>query len=145
VRVPIGGLQRVEVVLPEQAILVRPEKVPFQRSWMFWTFGGVGVAALAVAVGLHLDGNQLQENADALESLNLRRWHEVQDDANGRFLGAYIGYGIGAAGLLAAGVVAILDLAGSPGSETTAPPPDSFAMGIGPAPSGAMWTATWRF
>jgi hypothetical protein len=139
VLIPVGKTKPVVAMLPEQ--LVKQARVPFYKDWMFWTFTGVGLVGIALGAFLNVDAATLQDNADALRQANLRRASSEQNKADSRYLGAYISYGIGGAGLLAAGVVAILALArGDEPASDTAP-----KVVIAPTPAGAGMVVTWRF
>ena len=134
------------VALLPDADFLRPRvHVPFYKDWPFWTAAGAGVAATAVAVFLHRDAGILQDNADLKRSLHWRDWQADQDSADSRYLQAYILYGIGGAGLLAAGLIAVFDL------TLNAPDTDEEASETSPVPSLSLWpdgqgfSAQWRF
>lgn len=141
IQVPVGSTRTLVALLPEQAFLKKEGPVPFQKSWIFWTAAGIGVASLATAVVLHLNANVLQDNASQEKAKNLQSWHDSQSKADGFYRGAYITYGIGGAALIGAGVVLILDLAG----RGHAPGPEGVQVGIAPSTSGLAIAATWHF
>jgi hypothetical protein len=132
VRVPVGESVRVVANLPT---LVVPEP-PFYKDWPFWTAAGVGVAALVIAGLLHYDAGVLSDNADSCARQDLDCEYSYRDQADSRYLQAYLIYGVGGAGLLAAGLIVILDAVASP---------DSQRVQVTPAPTGAGLSLTWRF
>ena len=147
VHVPVGKTVQVVALLPDADFLRPKEYVPFYKDWPFWTAAGTGLAATAVAVFLHRDASILQDNADLKESLHWRDWQADQDAADSRYLQAYIVYGVGGAGLLAAGLIAIFDIA------LNAPLPENDQAGSEPSPvpnlhlwpDGQGASAVWRF
>ncbi len=146
IRVPLGKSVRVVALLPKIAYL-EPKARPFYVDWPFWTALGVGAAALGVAGGLHYDAGILQDNADEYKRANLDGAAEKQDRADARFLQAYVMYGIGGAGLLAAGLIAIIDAAtGDPGEPADAQPePAAIRFEVGPSAGGLGLGARIRF
>jgi hypothetical protein len=132
VRVPVGKSVRVVANLPT---LVVPEP-PFYRDWPFWTAAGVGAVALVIAGLLHHDAGVLSDNADACLRQELECEDSYRNQADSRYLQAYLIYGVGGAGLLAAGLIVILDVVASP---------DPQRVRVTPAASGAGFSLTWRF
>ncbi len=132
VRVPVGKSIRVIVNLPT---LVVPEP-PFYLDWPFWTAAGVGAVALVIAGFLHHDANVLLENAAACAKLGRDCEDSYRDQSDSRYLQAYLIYGVGGAGLLAAGLIAVIDVVGSSDEER---------VRLTPLPSGAGFSYTWRF
>ncbi|MBW1809792.1 MAG: hypothetical protein JRJ87_16470 [Deltaproteobacteria bacterium] len=141
IRVPLDGTKQVVALLPEDQ-RVKPENVPFYKHWAFWTFTGSGVVATAIGIVLHLDANVLDENAQKTRENNLADYQTWQDKADSRHLQAYIVFGVGGVALLAAGVVAIIDVAG----QSDEPNHESRVdISVLPYPSGAGLSATFRF
>ena len=135
VYVPLGKVVRVVALLPEipfQAGQVRP----FYKDWPFWTAVGVGVAAMGTAAGLHSDASVLQDNADFYERENRTEAQAEQDKADARYLQTYVMYGIGGAGLLAAGLIAIIDSASSGDGQKSPPAGAQFSLTSGPGGLG---------
>jgi hypothetical protein len=145
VRVPMGKSVRLVALLPEVVFSAgRPR--PFYKDWPFWTAVGIGAAALGVAGGLHYDANVLQANADKLRENHLEGAEAEQDRADARYLQTYVLYGIGGAGLLAAGLIAIIDLASGPGAAgDAASEPAAVRFEVAPAVQGLGACATLRF
>jgi hypothetical protein len=142
VRVPLGDAVRVVAILPEVAYLA-PRVRPFYADWPFWTALGVGLAGMATAAGLHADAAVLQDNADRLREQGLSKADSEQDRADARYLQAYVIYGIGGAGLLAAGVIALLDLvADEPAADEKEA---ALRFEVGPGPAGLGLSAGVRF
>lgn len=136
VRVPVGRSVRVAAELPALAF-VEP---PFYRDWPFWTAAGVGCVALVIAGLLHHDANILADNADSCALQELECEGDYRGQSDSRYLQAYLLYGVAGAGLLAAGLITVLDLLGSPGGESVRLAP----MPAGMSP-GAGLSVTWRF
>jgi hypothetical protein len=124
VDIPVNAARTVVAMLPELPALVTSRPPPFYRNAWFWTAAGVGVASLALGVGMHLDANQQQESADLYKKggYSEKFWRPYQDKADREYLISYIGFGFGAAGLLAAGVFVVLDLIAKPGEDKPANP-----------------------
>ncbi len=142
VHVPMGKTVRVVAILPEVPHLQTRAR-PFYEDWPFWTALGVGVVAMGAAGGLHYDAGVLQDNADAYKESNHAKADEEQDRADARYLQTYVMYGIGGAGLLAAGLIAIIDVASA--DETDEPKKPAVELGLAPRPGGLGIFATWRF
>jgi hypothetical protein len=141
IRVPLDGTKQVVALLPEDQ-RVKHEHVPFYKHWAFWTFTGSGVIATAIGVVLHLDAKVLDENAQKARDYNLADYQTWQDKADSRHLQTYIVFGVGGVALLAAGVVAIIDMAGQTEESNHESRVD---ISVSPYPSGAGLSATFRF
>jgi hypothetical protein len=139
IRVNIGETRRVVVLLPEERLLYE-EPTPFYKHWAFYTFGGIGLVSTVLAVVLHVDAVALDDDVARLkeENPNSTQYHERKDLRDARYTQTYIAYAVGGAGLLAAGVVAILDLARDN-------KPDRVQIGVSPIPDGFGLSATIRF
>jgi hypothetical protein len=72
------------------------------------------------------------------ENPNSREYQDRKDLRDARYTQTYIAYAVGGAGLLAAGIVAILDLARDGQS-------DNVQIGVAPGLDGLGITATIRF
>ncbi len=136
VRIGVGRSARVLANLPVLAVA----GPPFYRDWPFWTAAGVGCAALVVAGVLHYDAGVLADNADSCALRELECEDSYRGQSDSRYLQAYLLYGVAGAGLLAAGLIAVIDVLGSPGEESVRLAP--LTAGISP---GAGLTLTWRF
>ncbi len=112
VLVPMGEETKVMAVLPEVPFLVAKTR-PFYSDWPFWTAAGVGVIATAVAGGLYYSAGIYQENADKLRSSHSSEADSEQDKADSRYFQSYIMFGLGGAGILASGVIALVDVLSS--------------------------------
>jgi len=132
VRVPVGESVRVVANLPT---LVVPAP-PFYRDWPFWTAAGLGAVSLVIAGLLHHDAGVLSDNADSCADQGMECEKNYRDQADSRYLQAYLIYGVGGAGLLAAGLIVVLDAVASS---------DSQRVRVAPAPFGAGLSLTWRF
>jgi hypothetical protein len=141
VRVPYGNKVTVNAVLPPVIALIGPR--PFYQDWPFYTAAGVGVAFIAAAGFLHHDAVVLAEDAQICADNDLVCEREKRSQSDSRYLQAYVLYGLGSAGLAAAGLIMILDLAASDDSSST----DETMAGVrfGPAPAGLGLTVNWRF
>jgi len=139
IRVNMGETKRVVALLPEERLL-RQAPTPFYRHWAFYTFGGIGLVATVLAVVLHVDAAALDDDVARLkqENPNSKDYRDRKDLRDARYTQTYIAYAVGGAGLLAAGVVAILDLARDDSS-------DRVELGFAPSPHGFGLTATIRF
>jgi len=139
IRVSMGETRRVVALLPEERLL-REAPTPFYKHWAFYTFGGVGLVSTVLAVVLHVDAVALDDDVARLydENPNSKEYQDRKDLRDARYTQTYIAYAVGGAGLLAAGVVAILDLARDD-------KPDRVELGIAPHPEGFGLTATIRF
>ncbi|HSA24435.1 MAG TPA: PEGA domain-containing protein, partial [Myxococcota bacterium] len=101
--VPFNRLARVVVVLPAAAY-VKKAGLPFWEDWPFWTTLVVGLGGMAAGGVLLADAGVLEDNAEALRAAHLVADAE-QGRADDRSLQAYVMFGVGGAGLLAAGLV----------------------------------------
>jgi hypothetical protein len=139
IRIGMGDTKRVVVLLPEER-LIRREPTPFYKHWAFYTFGGIGLVSTVLAVVLHIDAVGLDDDVARLheENPNSKEYQDRKDLRDARYTQTYIAYAVGGAGLLAAGVVAILDLVGDGES-------DQVELGFAPSPHGFGLTATIRF
>jgi hypothetical protein len=139
IRVSMGDTKRVVALLPEERLL-RQAPTPFYKHWAFYTFGGVGVVSMVLAVVLNVDATRLDDDVAKLkiENPNSKVYQERKDLRDARYTQTYIAYAVGGAGLLAAGILAILDLARDG-------KPDSVQIGAGPIPDGFGFAATIRF
>ncbi|HUT99816.1 MAG TPA: PEGA domain-containing protein [Myxococcota bacterium] len=140
VRVPIGKTVRLVALLPRIAIASQAR--PFYRDWPFWTAAGAGAVAMVVAGILNHSANGAQESADNCRQGGLTCGDSYQDKADSRYLQAYVVYGLGGAGLLAAGLIAVIDLATAEPAPTAEP---AFDLGLAPLPGGMALDATFRF
>ena len=139
IRVAMGDTKRVVVLLPAERLL-HQAPTPFYRHWAFYTFGGVGVVSTVLAVVLHVDATGLDDDVAKLkeENPNSKEYQDRKDLRDARYTQTYIAYAVGGAGLLAAGVLAILDLARDG-------KPDQVELGVAPSLDGFGFTATIRF
>jgi hypothetical protein len=138
VRIPIGACAKVSAALTWIEGL--EERRPFYRNWPFWTAAGMGTVGLVVAGILHHDAGVLQSSASACRDQGLTCAGDYQSKADTRYVQAYVFYGIGGAGMLAAGLIALIDLLTTPESpEGTTEP----GVRLVPMPSGA--TLEYRF
>jgi len=140
VRVPIGKTVRLVALLPRMAIAVQTR--PFYRDWPFWTAAGAGAVAMVVAGILHHTANVAQQSADNCREGGLTCGDSYQDKADSRYLQAYVVYGLGGAGLLAAGLIAIIDLTSNEPEPKTG---HAIGLGLAPLPGGLALDATFRF
>jgi hypothetical protein len=135
----MGENKRVVALLPEERRLHRAP-TPFYRHWAFYTFGGIGVVSTVLAVVLHVDAAGLDDDVARLKETNpnSKEYQERKDLRDARYTQTYIAYAVGGAGLLAAGILAILDLArdGEPGRVH---------IGAAPIPDVLGLAATIRF
>ncbi len=146
VDIPVNAARTVVALLPELPTLVSARQTPFWRNWGFWTAAGVGVAGLVLGVAMHLDANTQQDSADLYKQNGYaeKYWRPYQDKADREYLTAYIGYGLGAAGLVAAGVLLVLDLATRPAEEKPAET-QKIDVAFQRLPDGFGFLATLRF
>jgi len=141
VRVPMSGAVEVKAVLPPVIAAVPARR--FWEDWPFWTASGVGVVAVIVAGLLHRDAIVLADNADACAREGLDCAKTNRDKSDSRYIQAYVMYGLGGAGLAAAGLIALIDgLSHKPTSEKVSSEP---GLGISPATRGLGLTFTLRF
>jgi hypothetical protein len=91
---------------------------------------------MIIAGLLHRDAGVLADNADHCARQGLTCEDSYRDQSDSRYMQAYLIYGVGGAGLLAAGIIVILDVVGSSEPER---------IQVTPAPSGAGLSVTWRF
>ena len=139
IRINMGETKRVVALLPEERLIYK-EPTPFYKHWAFYTFGGIGLVSTVLAVVLHVDAAALDDDVARLkeENPNSTQYHERKDLRDARYTQTYIAYAVGGAGLLAAGIVAILDLARDG-------KPDEVELGFAPHPDGFGLSATIRF
>jgi hypothetical protein len=139
IRVVRGDTKRVVALLPAERLPYQAP-TPFYRHWAFYTFGGVGVISSALAVVLHMDATVLDADVAKLKEENpgSTEYSKRKDLRDARYTQTYIAYAVGGAGLLAAGLLAILDL-------TRDGKPDQVELGVAPGPDGFGFTATIRF
>ncbi len=140
VGVPVGKAVRLVALLPRIAIAGQAR--PFYRDWPFWTATGAGAVAMVVAGILHHSANVAQQSADNCREGGLTCGDSYQDKADSRYLQAYVVYGLGGAGLLAAGLIAVIDLASA---EPAPAAGAAFGFGLSPLPGGLAIDATFRF
>jgi hypothetical protein len=139
IRINMGESRRVVALLPEERRL-HEAPTPFYKHWAFYTFGGIGLVSTVLAVVLHVDAVALDDDVARLkeENPNSREYQDRKDLRDARYTQTYIAYAVGGAGLLAAGIVAILDLARDGQS-------DNVQIGVAPGLDGFGITATIRF
>ncbi len=131
VLVPYNRLQRLVVVLPAAAY-AKKAGLPFWADWPFWTTLAVGLGG-AIAGGVLLaDAQVLEDNAARLQAANLDH-ADMQQRADDRSLQSYVLFGVGGAGLLAAGLIAIIEAATADGGDRR---PATEDLVIAPAPGG---------
>jgi hypothetical protein len=108
-RVPVGKIKTVLATLPKEKCSV-PVQRPYYKKWYFWAIGGLGVAALSSGIVLHFDAGTLEDNADYLKKKGVEQseYTRYQSRADDRRTQAYVMYGVAAAGLATAGVIALL-------------------------------------
>jgi hypothetical protein len=128
VHIPMGRMATVVAVLPLSAS-ARQIGPPFWADWPFWSCLAVGLAGVATGGALVADAQVLEDNADVRRARNLE-YLETQGRADDRAMQAYILFGVGGAGLLAAGIIAIVDAVGGQPSASGARPH------LRPAPEG---------
>jgi hypothetical protein len=144
IRVPVGKSVRVVALLPQIGRTYKPPPEPFYKDWVFLTTASVGVAAMVAAIFLHLDGNTLENNADVYRrDGNDLLADQSQSKADHRFTQAYIAYGVGGAGLLTSGVLALINIIKR--SQTN--PYSKPAVELEPmsVPGGAGVSFSWQF
>jgi hypothetical protein len=139
IRVNMGETRRVVALLPEERRL-HQAPTPFYKHWAFYTCGGIGLVSTVLAVVLHVDAVALDDDVARLkeENPNSKEYQDRKDLRDARYTQTYIAYAVGGAGLLAAGIVAILDLARDGQS-------DNVQIGVAPGLDGFGITATIRF
>jgi hypothetical protein len=139
IRINMGETKRVVALLPEERLL-HQAPTPFYKHWAFYTFGGIGLVSTVLAVVLHVDAVRLDDDVAKLheDNPNSKEYKDRKELRDSRYTQTYIAYAVGGAGLLAAGVLAILDLAGDD-------EPDQVELGVAPSPHGFGLTATIRF
>jgi hypothetical protein len=131
--VPYNRLARVVAVLPAAAY-VKKAGLAFWADWPFWTTLAVGLGGMAAGGALFADAQVLEENVDVLREAHLKADTE-QQRADDRSLQAYVLFGVGGAGLLAASLVAIIESATSSGPAAPRSPAAP-RLSLQPAPGG---------
>ncbi len=112
IQVPMGSQVKVIAILPEVPFLkIQPR--PFYSDWPFWTTAGIGVIALGVAGILYHSADVYQANADKLTSSHSADADVERDKADSRYLQSYVMFGIGGAGILTSGIIALIDVLSS--------------------------------
>lgn len=142
VKIHMGKPVRVTAPL-RQLEGVMSEK-PFHKCWTFWTAAGIGVAGVVTAVFLHGDALELEDSAQACRSSGMTCYEEKQARADSRYLQSYLFYGIGGAGLIAAGVIAVVDLIYREPAEPWHGK-NGLVFGVSPGPRSFNVSAIWRF
>ncbi|RME22155.1 MAG: PEGA domain-containing protein [Deltaproteobacteria bacterium] len=129
VRIPYSNTAEVELELIE----IAPPPRPFWADWPFWTATGAAVVLFAVGGGLHYDAGVLEDNAQKFRDANQpQKAAEYQDRADKRKLQAYVMYGLGGAGALAAGVIVIIDAATRGGGSSRSSGAEAGKVGLSP-------------
>ena len=142
IRVPVGSTKRVVALLPDEG-LVRKSQAPFYNNWIFWSLGGAGLCSSLAGLVLQIEAGRSQDNADRAKEEGLNRWLHDQDLANKYESWSYVAFGIGGAGLIAAGVIAIIDSLGN--QEEKKEIENRISVEIQTWNFGTGFTATVRF
>jgi len=140
VRVPYKSSVTVEVELVRR---VAPRR-PFWADWPFWTAAGVGAALLGVGGGLYYDAGILDDNLQVCIRDGCGKEDEYRDRVDARKTQAYVMFGLGGAGLAAAGIIALIDVA-SAGPEAAGRDDNAPRLEFTPLPGGGMLGFGWRY
>lgn len=139
IRVGMDENLPVEALLVDERFVPEP-RTPFHRDWAFWTLGGSGAAFLVAAVFMHVYAAHYHDVAMDRQEQNAANWKDYEDDSDRLYTLSYVGYGVGGASLLAAGVIMVLDLTTSDDRGHS-----GAAVGFAPWGNGAGLSATFRF
>lgn len=139
VRVPYKSSATVDVELVRR---VAPRR-PFWADWPFWTAAGVGAALLGVGGGLYYDAGVLEDNLQVCIDEGCAQEDEYRQRVDTRKTQAYVMFGLGGAGLAAAGIIALIDVATVETQEKDAD--SGLRLEFAPLPGGGIVGLNFRY